>query len=204
MSCTSHFPSPHRGLWCPCGAVPACWCIGQQTVTWKGWELGEVYCYGYGYMYPWKSDMYISFIQSYFSLSDMLWFNITVNCCKKHTCIYIYMYGGFLKWWYSQMDGSWWKIPLKWMIWGYPHLWKPPYIYICIYYDRYYDTYYCTYYYSISYSILVRSWITMGDHTTQYIGDCSNPFYGNSILFGNMMFCDCDLSCNSLLYLWYS
>ena len=23
------------------------------------------------------------------------------------------------------MDGSKWKMRLKWMIWGYPHLWKP-------------------------------------------------------------------------------
>ena len=40
----------------------------------------------------------------------------------------------------------------------------------------------------------------MGDHTTQYIGDYSNPFYGNTILFECMMFYD--LSCNCLLYLW--
>ena len=24
------------------------------------------------------------------------------------------------------MDGLWGKIPLKWMIWGYPYFWKPP------------------------------------------------------------------------------
>ena len=39
----------------------------------------------------------------------------------------------------------------------------------------------------------------MGDHTTQQIGDYSNPFYGNTILFGCMMFYD--LICNCLLYL---
>ena len=32
------------------------------------------------------------------------------------------------KWGIPRMDGLSWKIPLKWMIWGYPHLWKPPYI----------------------------------------------------------------------------
>ena len=28
----------------------------------------------------------------------------------------------------SKMDGLWWKIPLKWMIWGYPHFRKPSFI----------------------------------------------------------------------------
>ena len=28
-----------------------------------------------------------------------------------------------------QMDGLIWKIVLKWMIWGYPHFRKPPYVY---------------------------------------------------------------------------
>ena len=34
--------------------------------------------------------------------------------------------GGFHKWGYPNMDGLEWKIPFKWMIWGYRHLWKPP------------------------------------------------------------------------------
>ena len=25
-----------------------------------------------------------------------------------------------------KMDGLYRKIPLKWMIWGYPHVWTPP------------------------------------------------------------------------------
>ena len=29
--------------------------------------------------------------------------------------------GGFHKWRYPHMDGLYWKIPLKWMIWGYPY-----------------------------------------------------------------------------------
>ena len=35
-------------------------------------------------------------------------------------------YGDFHKWGYPQMDGLWGNILLKWMIEGYPHLWKPP------------------------------------------------------------------------------
>ena len=27
---------------------------------------------------------------------------------------------------YPKTDGLWWKIPLKWMIWGYPYFRKPP------------------------------------------------------------------------------
>ena len=27
---------------------------------------------------------------------------------------------------YPPMDGLQWKIPLKWMIWGYPYFRKPP------------------------------------------------------------------------------
>ena len=48
----------------------------------------------------------------------------------------IYIYGGFLEWGYPKMDGLYWKIPFKWMIWGYHHFRKPPYnpcIYIYIY-----------------------------------------------------------------------
>ena len=30
-------------------------------------------------------------------------------------------YGGFLKWWYPQMDGLQWKTQFKWMIKRYPH-----------------------------------------------------------------------------------
>ena len=76
----------------------------------------------------------------YLSFSHISVFQICYDLTSRwivvrniHVYIYIYMYGGFIKWWYSQMDGSWWKIPLKWMIWGYPHLWKPPYIYIYVY-----------------------------------------------------------------------
>ena len=29
---------------------------------------------------------------------------------------------------YPKIDGLQWKIPLKWMIWGYHRLWKPPYV----------------------------------------------------------------------------
>ena len=52
-----------------------------------------------------------------------------------YTAIYIYIYGGFLEWGYPKMDGLYWKIPFKWMIWGYHHFRKPPYnpcIYIYI------------------------------------------------------------------------
>ena len=35
--------------------------------------------------------------------------------------------GGFHNWGYPKMDGLLGKIPLKWMIWGYPNLWKPSY-----------------------------------------------------------------------------
>ena len=35
--------------------------------------------------------------------------------------------GGFLKWKYFQNGWFIGKIPLKWMIWGYPHFRKPPY-----------------------------------------------------------------------------
>ena len=35
--------------------------------------------------------------------------------------------GGVHKWRYPQMDGLEGKIPLKWMIWGYPHFRKPPF-----------------------------------------------------------------------------
>ena len=34
---------------------------------------------------------------------------------------------GFHKWWYPKIGGLEWKIPLKRMIWGYPHSRKPPY-----------------------------------------------------------------------------
>ena len=40
----------------------------------------------------------------------------------------IYWYGGFLKWWYPKMDGLYMETLLKWMIWGYHHLGKHPYI----------------------------------------------------------------------------
>ena len=30
------------------------------------------------------------------------------------------LYGGFHKWRYPKMEGIKWKIPWKWMIWGYP------------------------------------------------------------------------------------
>ena len=31
------------------------------------------------------------------------------------------------------MDGLYWKIPVKWMMWGYPYFRKPPYLYKSIY-----------------------------------------------------------------------
>ena len=34
---------------------------------------------------------------------------------------------GFHRWWYPKMHGLKWKLPLKWMIWVYPHFRKPPY-----------------------------------------------------------------------------
>ena len=30
--------------------------------------------------------------------------------------------------WVDQKDDFQWKVQLKWMIWGYPHFRKPPYI----------------------------------------------------------------------------
>ena len=42
----------------------------------------------------------------------------------------VYKYGGFPSpWGYPKMVGFWWKIPLKWMIWGYPYFRKPSYFY---------------------------------------------------------------------------
>ena len=42
-----------------------------------------------------------------------------------------YEYGGFLNWGYPHSwmvyKGKSMKIPLNWMIWGYPHFRKPPY-----------------------------------------------------------------------------
>ena len=32
---------------------------------------------------------------------------------------------------YPKMDGLEWKLPLKWMIWGYPQFRKPPFIINC-------------------------------------------------------------------------
>ena len=32
------------------------------------------------------------------------------------------------------MDGLQWKIPFKWMIWGYPYFRKPPYAYMLLVY----------------------------------------------------------------------
>ena len=43
--------------------------------------------------------------------------------------VYIYIYGGFLKWGYLQIIGI---FPYKPTILGIPHLWKPPYMYIYI------------------------------------------------------------------------
>ena len=42
----------------------------------------------------------------------------------------IQKYRSFLKLGYPKMDSLWGKIPLKRMIWGYPHFRKPPYILI--------------------------------------------------------------------------
>ena len=36
--------------------------------------------------------------------------------------IYVYVYDGFLKWGYPQMDGLEWKILFKWMINGGTHM----------------------------------------------------------------------------------
>ena len=37
------------------------------------------------------------------------------------------IYEGFHQWGYPKMVGLFWKIPLNWMIWGYPYSRKPPY-----------------------------------------------------------------------------
>ena len=37
------------------------------------------------------------------------------------------IYEGFHQWGYPKMVGLYWKIPLNWMIWGYPYSRKPPY-----------------------------------------------------------------------------
>ena len=39
------------------------------------------------------------------------------------------LFMGFHKWGYRKMDDLYWKILLKWMIWGYPYFRKPIYIY---------------------------------------------------------------------------
>ena len=44
----------------------------------------------------------------------------TLNQCE--------LFGGFLKLWYPKMDGLYWKTLLKWMIWGYHHLRKHPFV----------------------------------------------------------------------------
>ena len=40
-----------------------------------------------------------------------------------------FIFGDFHQWGYPKMDGLWRKIPLKWMIWGYPRFRKPPFLY---------------------------------------------------------------------------
>ena len=43
--------------------------------------------------------------------------------CLRHTNV-----EGFLKWGYPKMDGLYWTITLRWMIWGVPpHFRKPLY-----------------------------------------------------------------------------
>ena len=61
-------------------------------------------------------------------------------CIMRHSeifwdiVIYIeHIYGGFHKYGHPRMDGLQRNIRLEWMIWGYPHWWKPPYIYIYTY-----------------------------------------------------------------------
>ena len=47
---------------------------------------------------------------------------------QDRRCSSTRIYGDFHNWGYPKMDGLYGKCPLKWMIWGSPHLWKPPYI----------------------------------------------------------------------------
>ena len=42
-------------------------------------------------------------------------------------------FGRFHKWGIPKMIGSWWKIPLRWMIWGYPYFRNPPCILLCFF-----------------------------------------------------------------------
>ena len=57
--------------------------------------------------------------------------------------IYIYIYvWEFPEMGVPKMDGLHWNIPLKWMIWGYLHFRKSPYIYIFTYIYIYIAIYY--------------------------------------------------------------
>ena len=57
------------------------------------------------------------------------WLNIII-CLLNYMLITWWImgiYGGFPKWGYPKIDGLRWKIPLKWMIGGYPYcIRKPP------------------------------------------------------------------------------
>ena len=52
---------------------------------------------------------------------------------RVYVCVYIYIYGGVLKWEYPIAGCFIMENPVKWMIWGYPYFRKPPCIYIYIY-----------------------------------------------------------------------
>ena len=66
---------------------------------------------------------------------------------KSHSmdlCIYIYTYGGFLKWGYPQIIHLNGIFHYKPTVLGYPHLWKTPYIYTHTYYGITYTSVFLT------------------------------------------------------------
>ena len=79
----------------------------------QAWQpYGPIWCL-------WQCADLISFVQVGDSLqSSTLWTD----------CFYTFLYGGFRKWGYPNIDGLLWNIPLKWMIGGYPYCRTPPYV----------------------------------------------------------------------------
>ena len=120
-------------------------------------------------------------------VSSML--NLVTHYSKHETAtIYIYIYAGFLKWWYPQIISFNGMFHYKPSILGYPHSRTPSYIYImCVY--RY--IMYNIYMYIIYTPILFILWLVMvGDpHVIStiyiYIYSYSMPLY----LVGQKLIC---------------
>ena len=82
--------------------------------------------------------------------------SIPTGCCGRCCCadgghgfsatftkthlLGVYRYGGFLKWGYPRIIHFHGIFHYKPSIWGYPHLWKPPYVsfvFFCLFYSTY-------------------------------------------------------------------